>query len=113
MDLKNQVCVVCEVGAPTVSDEEMVKYQIEVPEWEVIEEEGMKRIRRMFAFPDFVKALTFTDAVAAISEQQGHHPRITLEWGKVEVCWWTHKIKGLHHNDFVMAAKTDELYVSN
>ncbi|MEP0825876.1 MAG: 4a-hydroxytetrahydrobiopterin dehydratase, partial [Nitrososphaera sp.] len=64
---------------------------------------------KSFAFKDFAEALAFTNRVGAIAEQEGHHPDILTEWGKVTVSWWTHKIKGLHKNDFIMAAKTDAL----
>lgn len=110
MALKDQKCVVCQVGAPTVTDEEILKFKADVPEWEVVEEDGMKKIRREFSFKDFREALYFVDRVGAEAEEQQHHPKLLLEWGKVGVWWWTHKIKGLHENDFVMAAKTDEVY---
>ena len=68
-----------------------------------------KAISRHFT-PDFVAAQAFAIGVGDAAEAEGHHPRITLEWGRVKVEWWTHKIKGLHRNDFIMAAKTDDLY---
>ncbi len=109
--LRNQACVPCEVGAPTATEEEIKGYLGELSGWEVVEEEGMKRIKKVFKFKDFKEAVKFTDKVAARAEEHGHHPRLVLEWGKVEVWWWTHKIKGLHRNDFVMAAKTEEDYL--
>ena len=63
-----------------------------------------------FTFGSFAEALAFTDAVGALAEAEGHHPAILTEWGRVTVTWWTHAIKGLHRNDFIMAARTDELY---
>ena len=63
----------------------------------------------MFQFDDFAQALDFTNRVGAIAEDQGHHPALLTEWGRVTVAWWTHKIRGLHRNDFVMAARTDEV----
>ena len=59
---------------------------------------------------DFAEALEFTNDVGAIAEEEGHHPAILTEWGRVTVTWWTHKIRGLHRNDFIMAAKTDQIY---
>ena len=79
------------------------------PEWDVIEMEGVKRLQRQFKVKDFAQALAFTDQVGALAEAEDHHPAILTEWGRVTVTWWTHKIKGLHRNDFIMAAKTDEL----
>ncbi len=102
-------CEACRRGAPTVTDEEMAEYRREVPEWEVVEREGIKRLERAFKFPDFKQALAFTNRVGEIAEQEGHHPALLTEWGKVTVTWWTHKIGGLHRNDFIMAAKTDAL----
>ena len=81
-----------------------------MPEWELAEVDGVKRLRRVFAFDDFASALEFTNRVGAAAEEEGHHPALLTEWGRVTVSWWTHKIKGLHRNDFVMAAKTDQLY---
>jgi 4a-hydroxytetrahydrobiopterin dehydratase len=75
-----------------------------------VEREGIKRLERTFKFKNFVQALAFTNKVGELAEAEGHHPAILTEWGKVTVTWWTHKIRGLHRNDFVMAAKTDRLY---
>ena len=82
----------------------------EIPDWELVEVDDIKRLRRVFSFDDFAQSLAFTDRVGAIAEEQGHHPALLTEWGRTTVTWWTHKIKGLHRNDFVMAAKTDRLY---
>ena len=68
------------------------------------------QLTREFKFRDFAQALAFTDRVGALAEEEDHHPAILTEWGKVTVAWWTHKIRGLHRNDFVMAAKSDGLY---
>ena len=70
----------------------------------------MKRLERTFRFRGFDRGLAFTVQVGEAAEAEGHHPRVILEWGGVTVQWWTHKIRGLHRNDFVMAAKTDQLY---
>lgn len=93
-----------------VSDEEMARYQQQVPQWSVVERDGIKRLERVFPFKNFVKALAFTNKVGEIAEQEGHHPAILTEWGKVTVMWWTHTVGGLHKNDFIMAARTDQLY---
>jgi 4a-hydroxytetrahydrobiopterin dehydratase len=110
--LAQSTCVACRRDAPTVTDEEIAELLPQVPEWELLEVDGIKRLQRVFAFADFAQALAFTDSVGAIAEEQGHHPALLTEWGRTTVSWWTHKIKGLHRNDFVMAAKTDELYGS-
>ncbi len=77
--------------------------------WELVEQDGVPRLKRRFKFKGFWPALEFTMGVGRIAEEQGHHPRIVTEWGGVTVEWWTHKIRGLHANDFIMAARTDEL----
>jgi 4a-hydroxytetrahydrobiopterin dehydratase len=82
----------------------------EVPAWAVVEREGVPRLERTFSFRNFAEALRFTNRVGELAEEEGHHPALLTEWGKVTVAWWTHKIRGLHRNDFVMAAKTDRLY---
>lgn len=99
----------CRQGAPRVTDEELATLKADVPDWRVIERDGERRLERRFEFPDFKSALDFTNKVGDIAEAEGHHPALLTEWGRVTVTWWTHKIGGLHRNDFIMAAKTDEL----
>jgi 4a-hydroxytetrahydrobiopterin dehydratase len=109
-DLAQFPCVPCRGGEPTLTDEEIARLRPEAPDWEVVEREGILRLERLFKFKNFVQALEFTNRVGELAEAQGHHPAILTEWGTVTVTWWTHKIKGLHRNDFIMAAKTDMLY---
>ncbi len=108
--LFNMKCVACRGGEPTVTDAEMADYQAQVPDWQLVERDGIPRLERAFKFKNFVQALDFTNRVGALAEEEGHHPALLTEWGKVTVTWWTHKIKGLHRNDFIMAAKTDAAY---
>jgi 4a-hydroxytetrahydrobiopterin dehydratase len=108
--LTTEKCVACRRDAPTVTDQEVDELKPQVPEWELVEIDGVKRLRRVFAFDDFAQALEFTNAVGAIAEEEGHHPALLTEWGRVTVSWWTHKIRGLHRNDFIMAAKTDRVF---
>jgi len=108
--ITEKACVPCQAGAPRVTEEEMRKLMVQIKEWEIVEIEGIKRLKRVFEFSNFVKALDFTNSVGALAEKEGHHPQLITEWGKVTVSWWTHKIKGLHENDFIMAAKTDSLF---
>ena len=68
------------------------------------------QLERAFKFRTFAQALAFTNKVGEVAELEGHHPALLTEWGKVTVTWWTHKIRGLHKNDFICAAKTDELF---
>ena len=103
-------CIACRRDAPTVTDTEIAQLHPQVPEWDLVEEDGVKKLRRAFSFDDFAGALRFTNAVGAAAEEEGHHPALLTEWGRTTVTWWTHKIRGLHRNDFIMAAKTDRLY---
>lgn len=77
--------------------------------WEVVDVDGVPRLKKEFRFKNFQESLNFTNAVGQIAEQQDHHPAIVTEWGKVTVNWWTHRVHGLHRNDFIMAARTDSL----
>ena len=110
--LAEMKCVPCQGGEPTVTEEEMAELKSEVPEWQIMEQDGVKKLKRVFKFDDFVQALAFTNQVGEIAEEEGHHPAMVTEWGRVTVTWWTHKIGGLHRNDFVMAARTDRQYES-
>ena len=109
-ELVKMKCEACRAGAPTVTPEEASELQTQTPQWDLGEREGIPRLERSFDFPDFMGALTFTNAVGALAEEEGHHPALLTEWGSVTVAWWTHKIRGLHKNDFIMAAKTDALF---
>src|SRR5437588_6154413 len=108
--LTQMKCVACRAGEPTLTDAEIAKYMPQTPAWTLVERDGIKRLERVFRFRNFAEALAFTNQVGALAEQEGHHPVLVTDWGRVTVTWWTHKIKGLHRNDFIMAAKTDELY---
>lgn len=107
--LAAEKCEACRAGAPTVTDEEIAELHPQVPDWTIVERDGVRRLERVFRFPDFRSALAFTNRVGELAEAEGHHPALLTEWGRVTVTWWTHKIRGLHRNDFVMAAKTDRL----
>jgi 4a-hydroxytetrahydrobiopterin dehydratase len=108
----NETCQACRADSPTVTDAEIAKLSQQIPEWRLIKEDSIRKLQRTFRFRDFSEALKFTNAVGNLAEKQGHHPRLTTEWGRVTVTWWTHAIKNLHRNDFIMAAKTDELNTS-
>ncbi|ACK71773.1 transcriptional coactivator/pterin dehydratase [Gloeothece citriformis PCC 7424] len=108
-DLKQQKCEACESNAPSLTEAEIKDYKPQIPDWNLIEEEGEKRLQKVFSFPDFKSAIAFTNAVGDEAEKQGHHPALLTEWGKVTVTWWTHAINGLHKNDLIMAVKTDEI----
>lgn len=109
MTLTGEKCVACRRDAPTVTDADIAELHPYVQDWALVEVNGIKRLQRVFTFPDFAQALDFTRRVGEVAEEEGHHPALLTEWGRTTVTWWTHKIKGLHRNDFIMAAKTDQL----
>ncbi len=108
-NLTQERCVACRKDSPRVTDAEITELKPHIPEWNVVERDGVPRLERMYRFKNFIQALEFTSKVGALAEEEGHHPAILTEYGKTTVSWWTHKIKGLHRNDFIMAAKTDQI----
>ncbi|RUR30518.1 4a-hydroxytetrahydrobiopterin dehydratase [Vreelandella nanhaiensis] len=107
--LADSTCKPCHKNAPSVNESERQAYLAQLPEWRIVEHDGIMKLSRSFSFRDFANALAFTQRVGEIAEQAGHHPAITTEWGKTTVMWWTHQINGLHLNDFILAARTDEV----
>jgi len=107
--LSAERCVACRRDSPRVTEAEIADLRREVSDWQLLERDGIARLERVFHFPSFADALDFTNRVGALAEAEGHHPALLTEWGRVTVTWWTHKIRGLHRNDFIMAAKTDAL----
>ena len=108
--LSEMKCTACRGNEPMLNGAEIAELRPQVPEWQVVEREGIKRLERVFKFANFAQALVFTNKVGERAEEEDHHPALLTEWGKVTVSWWTHKIGGLHQNDFIMAARTGELY---
>jgi 4a-hydroxytetrahydrobiopterin dehydratase len=110
LNLREDKCVPCRGDEPRLTKAEIQELVPQVPEWNVVERGDIKRLERVFRFPNFKQALEFTNKVGDLAEAEDHHPALTTEWGKVTVTWWTHAIKGLHRNDFIMASKTDQVY---
>ena len=109
-ELIKQRCEACNADAPKVSDEELRELIRQIPCWAANVRDGILMLEREFGFKNFKQAMAFSVQVGMLAEAEGHHPEITTEWGKVKVAWWSHKIKGLHRNDFICAAKTDKLF---
>lgn len=109
-DYLSQDLVPCRKGDPTASDAEIQAALQALADWSLVEQEGVRKLERKYKFKNFKQALDFTNRVGEAAEAGDHHPAILLEWGKVTVQWWTHVVKGLHKNDFIMAARTDSLY---
>ena len=108
LDQKN--CIPCRGGIPPLDKESAENLLKGVSDWKLIE--GALKVQRNYAFDNFVDALEFTNKVGALSETENHHPDITLGWGYCSIIFYSHKINGLHENDFIMAAKVSELYKS-
>ena len=106
-NLYERHCEVCQMGAALVTEEESNDLLMKVPAWKRDFHEGVEKLSREFHFVEFKDAFSFTYKIATLAERENHHPSIMTEWGKVTIYWWTHKINGLHVNDFIMAAKTD------
>lgn len=104
-------CTACELGAPLVPDEEQKDLLKDLDGW-LIERRDISKLVKTFKFSDYAKTIRFVNLVAELSELEDHHPKITVEWGKVYLEWWSHKIKGLHMNDFICAAKSDNIYTN-
>ena len=109
-DLSKQNCEACRADAPRISDEDLRDLLPNIPDWRVVMVDNMMRLSREFSFKNFEQAIAYSIRVGDVAEAAGHHPAILTEWGKVTVSWWTHKIRGLHKNDLIMAARTDEVY---
>ena len=111
-ELAGERCIPCRGDEPTLDGQEIEELLRAVPDWRVVDRDGVRRLEREFPFADFSSALDFTDRIGERAERSGHHPALLTEWGRVTVTWWTHAIGGLHRNDFVMAAGTDEEYAN-
>jgi 4a-hydroxytetrahydrobiopterin dehydratase len=109
-ELADRNCVPCRSGVPGLSAEELAWLLPLVPEWQIKEEDGGKRLVRVCRFKNFKAALAFANQVGAAAEAENHHPALLVEWGRVTISWWTHSIGGLHLNDFILAARTDRLF---
>jgi len=108
-DLNSRHCEACDEAAPLITQREIDEFMPLVPEWRVVEIDGIRRLQRELVFDDFAEALAFVNRIGDLAEKEGHHPSIDLEFGRVVLTWWTRKINGLHLNDFIMVARSDEL----
>mgnify|MGYP001438587859 FL=1 len=108
-DLVKQKCVACRADAPRVADDELPDLLKQIPDWQPITDDSVLKLNKVFNFDNYSDAISFANKITQLAEEEDHHPAILLEWGRVEVTWWTHKIGGLHKNDFIAAAKTDLL----
>ena len=107
-DLSSQSCEACQIDAPKVPQDQIQILLSEINGWFLIDE-PINKIQKIFSFKSYKDSVDFSNKVANLADDEDHHPQIVLEWGKVTVIWWSHKIEGLHKNDFICAAKTDKL----
>jgi len=110
MSLLGEKCVPCHGGEKPMDEDSVRRMLEEVEGWRLRTHNDVHKIEKVYEFSNFKKALDFTNAIGALAEEEGHHPVLVTEWGKVTVLYWTHATGGLHRNDFIMAAKTDDLF---
>jgi len=108
--MANEHCVPINSTSIQLTDFEVKQLQTKISGWTMVNIDGEPRLEKTYKFKDFKQAMMFTNKVAHEADQEDHHPAILTEWAKVKVTWWTHKINGLHLNDFIMAEKSDHLY---
>ncbi|MEP7292202.1 MAG: 4a-hydroxytetrahydrobiopterin dehydratase [Chloroflexota bacterium] len=110
-NLAQEHCIPCTGDVPALTDAEIKEMHLYAPMWSVTEEDGVDQIERTFDFDKYEDGLIFAQRVGTMAQEQDHHPIITVAYKKVTLEWNTHAIKGLHRNDFIMAAKSDEAYL--
>ncbi len=106
--LASKTCTPCRGGIPPLTREDAERFQPQAPDWRLVDD--AHRIERSFRFRNFREALGFVQDIGELAEAEGHHPDISFGWGNATVSLQTKKIKGLHENDFIMAAKIDRIY---
>lgn len=109
MDLAQKRCVACQGGDPALTPGEIAKLAPHVPGWMVTIVDGHPSLQKTFKFKDFVGSVSFVNAIKDIAEAEGHHPDLHIHWNQVRVENWTHATGGLHQNDFILAAKIDQI----
>jgi len=109
MEIKFEKCVPCGGGIPPLDNKSIAELIVNIPSWDVRHEQNTY-LTKKFKTENFKQSMNFANLIFEISEEEVHHPKIIVEFGNIEVFWWTHKINGLHKNDFIMAAKTDDLF---
>jgi 4a-hydroxytetrahydrobiopterin dehydratase len=107
--LHQQRCKICRRGDPSLSDTDIIRLHREIPNWEVKRKDGHRCLERVFIFRNFAYAMGFVVQAGKLAHEENHHPLIIIEYDAVTITWWTHKVEGLHINDFIMAAKIDLL----
>jgi 4a-hydroxytetrahydrobiopterin dehydratase len=111
LDLTDKKCEACTIDAPLVNSVDYPELLKELEDWS-IEEESINKLVKTYNFTNYADSVSFTNKIADLAKAEDHHPKIVLQWGSVKLEWWSHKIKGLHLNDFICAAKSDKIFNS-
>lgn len=112
MNLANYNLLDLKPSQSAMDEQEWQPFLQQLPNWQIAVIEGIPQLQCNYKFTNFVEAMDFANKITVIAEQADHHPSLCVEWGKVALCWWSHDVKGLDLRDFVMAAKSDQLYNS-
>jgi 4a-hydroxytetrahydrobiopterin dehydratase len=107
VSLSEKSCTPCCGGIPPLTQQEAAAYHAQAPDWALLDDAG--RIERTYRFKNFAEAFRFVERAAALAEAEGHHPDFGFGWGYARISLHTKKIKGLHENDFIIAAKLDRI----
>ncbi|MCE2595370.1 4a-hydroxytetrahydrobiopterin dehydratase [Motilimonas cestriensis] len=110
--LHQQLCQACTPDSEPVLGEQREKLMKLLPGWQCLKQDNVWQLKKSYRFKNYRQSMAFANQVAELAEQIQHHPALLIEWGQVDVSWWTHSIANLHYNDFIMAAKTDQLNVN-
>ncbi len=108
-ELARMGCQACRPDSPAVPQNEYPQLLATLPGWEVVSVGGVVQLTKTYARTDFAAALDLANRIGAVAEAEDHHPSMVVEWGRLGVSWWTHTIGGLHMNDFILAARCEEL----
>ena len=108
-NLSEKKCEACTIDAPLVNSVDYPDLLKDLEDWS-IKEESINKLVKTYKFTNYADSVSFTTKIANLAEEEDHHPKIVLEWGAVKLEWWSHKIKGLHMNDFICAAKSDKIF---
>ncbi|MGF1719609.1 4a-hydroxytetrahydrobiopterin dehydratase [Vibrio kyushuensis] len=110
--LNNMQCEACGLESIALTEAEQQDLLRQLIDWKLKQHDTIPQLVKSYSFKNYKLAWVFSNRISELAEVEGHHPAILLEWGKVTVTWWSHSIRGLHKNDFICAAKCDDLNLS-
>lgn len=108
--LQEQDCQVCNKDTDALTDDEQQSLMPQLPDWKIVTVDGVPRLHRSYSVRPWSRTMQLANAIGEEADRENHHPMLTVEWGRLTVDWWTHSIRGLFINDFIMAARSDEFY---